>query len=155
MLCMTLVLGFIRLNGAPWTSLNMSTSSSYKGAPIWLIYGSESPWNRPDFPPVRPARNHIVLYQVPDNGILSEDRPPKPRNGGDKWDQYHVRLPCSQQSLYPVTGVSDIIFICYRNWKKTGHLQDSCIALYEVHRDTFPKEFAYSINFISIFVSIF
>lgn len=118
---MSLVLGFKKLNRAPWNALNMLTSNIYKGAPLSLIYGSESPWNRPDFPPVRPARNHVVLYQVPDNGVLAEDRPPKPRIGGDKWDQYHVRLPCSQQSLYPVADVSvirfcSVRFIYYRNW---------------------------------------
>ncbi|CAH2075967.1 unnamed protein product, partial [Iphiclides podalirius] len=85
------------------TTLNMSMSNYWKGAPLSMIYGSESPWSKPDFPPVQPGHNHAVLYHVPNNGDLAEDRPPKPQMGQDKWDQHHVRLPCSKQSLYPVT----------------------------------------------------
>ncbi|CAK1601349.1 unnamed protein product [Parnassius mnemosyne] len=80
----------------------MSHSNDWIGAPLSLIYGSETPWGAPEFPPVQPGHNHAVLYHIPSNGVLAEDRPPKPQIGQDRWDQHHVRLPCSKQSLYPV-----------------------------------------------------
>ncbi|KPI96872.1 Poly(ADP-ribose) glycohydrolase [Papilio xuthus] len=81
----------------------MSSGNYWKGAPLSMLYGSESPWDNPGFPPVQPGHNHAVLYHIPSNGVLADDRPPKPQVGQDKWDQHHVRLPCSKHSLYPVT----------------------------------------------------
>ncbi|OWR43927.1 poly [Danaus plexippus plexippus] len=74
--------------------------SSWKGVPISYIVGSQSPWGAPEFPLVQPSYNHTVLYHIPDDAQL--DRPPKPQIGHEKWDQEHVRLPFSTQSLYPV-----------------------------------------------------
>ncbi|XP_050669690.1 poly(ADP-ribose) glycohydrolase-like isoform X1 [Leptidea sinapis] len=73
----------------------------WRGVPLQYMYGSDSPWGTPEFPLVRPASNHTVLYHIPNNGDMIE-RPPKPQIGQDKWDKDHVRLPCSPQSLYPV-----------------------------------------------------
>lgn len=84
----------------------MSSGHEWKGAPLSMLYGADSPWDAPGFPPVQPGHNHAVLYHIPSNGVLAGDRPPKPQVGQDKWDQNHVRLPCSKQSLYPVTNVS-------------------------------------------------
>lgn len=77
--------------------------SSWKGVPISYIVGSQSPWGAPEFPLVQPSYNHTVLYHIPDDAQL--DRPPKPQIGHEKWDQEHVRLPFSTQSLYPVENV--------------------------------------------------
>ncbi|XP_068632531.1 poly(ADP-ribose) glycohydrolase-like [Battus philenor] len=83
--------------------INMSTENLCKGAPLSMLYGSALPWDNAKYPPVQPGHNHAVLYHIPSNGVLADDRPPKPQIGQDKWDQHHVRLPCSRQSLYPVT----------------------------------------------------
>ncbi|XP_041988363.1 poly(ADP-ribose) glycohydrolase-like [Aricia agestis] len=83
----------------------MSTHSEWKGVPISHIQGSNSPWGAPEFPLIQPAYNHTVLYHIPSNGATL-DRPPKPQIGRDKWDDDHVRLPCSPHSLYPVENSS-------------------------------------------------
>ncbi|XP_059051437.1 uncharacterized protein LOC131846206 [Achroia grisella] len=77
---------------------------TWRGAPISEIIGSQSPWGAPEFPLVTPAYNHAVLYHIPSSGSIPTDVAPKPQVGQDKWDQDHVRMPCSPHSLYPVEG---------------------------------------------------
>ncbi|KAJ0175553.1 hypothetical protein K1T71_008712 [Dendrolimus kikuchii] len=83
-------------------SASGSTGNTSRGVPLCEIYGSQSPWGSPEFPLVVPSYNHAVLYHVPGNGALPQDRPPKPQIGQDKWDHDFVRMPCSVHSLYPV-----------------------------------------------------
>ncbi|XP_073949128.1 poly(ADP-ribose) glycohydrolase-like [Choristoneura fumiferana] len=80
----------------------MASDSNWRGVPLTEIWGSQSPWGAPEFPLVAPAFNHTVLYHIPSNGSVADDRPPKPQIGHDKWDHDYVRMPCSSQSLYPV-----------------------------------------------------
>ncbi|XP_045485572.1 poly(ADP-ribose) glycohydrolase isoform X1 [Pieris rapae] len=82
----------------------MSVDHSWRGIPLTQIYGSDSPWGSPEFPLVQPGFNHTVLHHILHNGDM--ERPPKPHIGTDKWDQDHVRMPCSRQSLYPITDDS-------------------------------------------------
>ncbi|XP_022814925.1 poly(ADP-ribose) glycohydrolase isoform X2 [Spodoptera litura] len=87
------------------------SDNNWRGVPLSELYGSQSPWGAPEFRLVSPSHNHAVLYHVPSSGCVAADRPPKPQIGQDKWDSEHVRLPCSDQSLYPVgdnNGVSHL-----------------------------------------------
>lgn len=79
-------------------------SVNWRGVPISEIIGSQSPWGAPEFPLVTPSRHHTVLYHISNDGNIG-DRPPKPQRGHDMWDSEHVRLPCSNKSLYPVEDV--------------------------------------------------
>lgn len=96
------------------TNITMSSDvfneNNWRGVPLSELYGSQSPWGAPEFPPVTPGHNHAVLYHVPASGLM-DDRPPKPQIGHDKWDQEHVRMPCSSHSLYPVENVSFVLVI--------------------------------------------
>ncbi|XP_039751503.1 poly(ADP-ribose) glycohydrolase-like [Pararge aegeria] len=88
----------------------MAVDNDWKGVPMSHIIGSQSPWGAPEFPLVQPGFNHAVLYHIPGSGTTL-DRPPKPQIGKDKWDQEHVRMPFSKESLYPVpngAGKSDL-----------------------------------------------
>lgn len=68
------------------------------------IYGtSKSEWDLEHCHRVKPSENHTVLYQLP---FTNDDEPPKPHKSYKKWDEFHVRLPCSEKSLYPVKEVS-------------------------------------------------
>ncbi|CAG9785390.1 unnamed protein product [Diatraea saccharalis] len=83
---------------------HLRTMSEYtwRGVPLSEIYGSQSPWGAPEFPLVIPSYNHTVLYHVPNTGRPAQDSPPKPKSGNDVWNHDFVRMPCSNQSLYPV-----------------------------------------------------
>lgn len=85
-------------------------SVSWRGVPLSEVIGSQSPWGAPEFPLVTPSRHHTVLYTISNDGNIG-DRPPKPHRGHDIWDNGHVRLPCSDKSLYPVEDVSLLLFI--------------------------------------------
>ncbi|XP_050561673.1 poly(ADP-ribose) glycohydrolase isoform X2 [Spodoptera frugiperda] len=91
--------------------MDSGSDNNWRGVPLTELYGSQSPWGAPEFRLVSPSYNHAVLYHVPSSGCLAADRPPKPQIGQDKWDSEHVRMPCSDQSLYPVVdnnGVSHL-----------------------------------------------
>lgn len=49
-------------------------------------------------PNIEVSKNHSVLFKLPlpDN----QDETPIPSEGEDKWDDFHVKLPCSNQSTY-------------------------------------------------------
>lgn len=85
---------------------DMESDNNWRGVPLTEIWGAQSPWGAPEFPLVAPAFNHTVLYHIPSSGCVPGDRPPKPQNGQDKWDHDFVRMPCSNQSLYPVEDSS-------------------------------------------------
>lgn len=95
-------------------SSEANSDNKWRGVPLSEMYGSQSPWGAPEFPLVSPGHNHAVLYHVPSSGNLG-DRPPKPQIGKDKWDNEHVRMPCSSQSLYPVVDVSTNLYSCNVN----------------------------------------
>lgn len=95
----------------------MSTvTKNWLGVPISEIRGSQSPWGAPEFPLVVPAYNHSVLYHVQNGRPIDGDRPPKPQIGRDKWDHEFVRMPCSNQSLYPFEDVSTFSLFCWLKW---------------------------------------
>ncbi|RVE49636.1 hypothetical protein evm_005693 [Chilo suppressalis] len=75
---------------------------TWRGVPISEIYGSQSPWGAPEFPLIVPSFSHAVLYHIPSTGRPHQDSPPKPKLGSDLWNHDFVRMPCSNQSLYPV-----------------------------------------------------
>lgn len=85
---------------------DMESDNNWRGVPLTEIWGAQSPWGAPEFPLVAPAFNQTVLYHIPSSGCVPGDRPPKPQNGQDKWDHDFVRMPCSNQSLYPVEDSS-------------------------------------------------
>lgn len=49
------------------------------------------------------SSHHSVLYRLPIGP--DESIPPTPLRGPDKWDSYHVRLPCSVKNQYPIENV--------------------------------------------------
>ncbi|KAH9632798.1 hypothetical protein HF086_012623 [Spodoptera exigua] len=103
--CVTIITKNIK-NWSYSSTMNMDmdggNDNNWRGVPLSELYGSQSPWGAPEFSLVSPSYNHAVLYHVPSSGCLATDRPPKPQIGQDKWDSEHVRMPCSDQSLYPV-----------------------------------------------------
>ncbi|XP_068404149.1 poly(ADP-ribose) glycohydrolase isoform X2 [Eschrichtius robustus] len=52
-------------------------------------------------PPLRPSANHTVTFRV---DLLRAGEVPKPfpTHFKDLWDNKHVKMPCSEQNLYPV-----------------------------------------------------
>lgn len=65
------------------------------------IYRHLDPYELDHVSPVQPSENHTVLYRFPIRCPMKQ--PPEPLRGQLKWDSYHVRLPCSSQSKYPIT----------------------------------------------------
>ncbi|XP_042874419.1 poly(ADP-ribose) glycohydrolase-like isoform X2 [Penaeus japonicus] len=60
-----------------------------------------------NIPPVYTAPNHTVLVQLP---VTADVCPaPHPPTYTDVWDQFHVRMPCSPKSLYPLGKGSDTV----------------------------------------------
>lgn len=87
-------------------SSNMSNDSN-PNEPEWLgvsvsdLYGERGPWNY-NVQPVSASKYHAVLYQLP----LQRNTLPKPHYNKDiVWDEDHVRMPHSEQNLFPVKGV--------------------------------------------------
>lgn len=70
-----------------------------------LIYGLNK-WDLEHCRRVTPSENHTVLYELP---LQDDGLPPKPHRGYKKWDEFHVRLPSSEKSLYPVKEVSSLL----------------------------------------------
>ncbi|KAB0384187.1 hypothetical protein FD755_006104 [Muntiacus reevesi] len=52
-------------------------------------------------PPLRPSANHTVTIRV-DLLRIGEVPKPFPTHFKDLWDNKHVKMPCSEQNLYPV-----------------------------------------------------
>lgn len=55
-------------------------------------------------PPVHLSPDHTVLLRL--SLLASGTLAPHPSSYTDIWDQYHVRMPCSPMSQYPLGGVS-------------------------------------------------
>lgn len=86
--------------------VNENVSASWRGVPIAEIIGADSPWDAPEFPKIAPAYNHTVLYHIyKSNSINFFNEPPVPQQGRDVWNKDFVRMPFSNQSLYPVEEV--------------------------------------------------
>lgn len=68
------------------------------GCPLRDI--SCGPSGVPRLSSLKPAQNHSVLFSP----VLKVDRVPQPYPDQfrDVWDSRHVRMPCSEQCLYPV-----------------------------------------------------
>nr|XP_026483211.1 poly(ADP-ribose) glycohydrolase-like [Vanessa tameamea] len=64
------------------------------------MFGVHSPWLCHEFPSVAEGESHTVLYEIPSNGNFNETL--KPKIGEDKWDQDHVKLPCSVHNVYAI-----------------------------------------------------
>ncbi|KAK3930661.1 Poly(ADP-ribose) glycohydrolase [Frankliniella fusca] len=76
-----------------------------RGVAISDLRDGRGNWGPPPLPTVHPSANHAVLYKVPwKPGKLPE---PYPRVCVDRWDQDHVRMPNSSESLYPVQETGD------------------------------------------------
>lgn len=73
---------------------------AWRGVPMDTIYRGLDRYELRHFKEVRPAEDHVVLYNMPIDPNGTE--PPKPRRAYGKWDANHVRLPCSHRSQYPV-----------------------------------------------------
>ncbi|XP_077295766.1 poly(ADP-ribose) glycohydrolase-like isoform X2 [Arctopsyche grandis] len=83
--------------------VNEIASASERGVPIGEIIGADSPWDAPEFPKIAPAYNHTVLYHIyKSNSTHLCNDPPVPQQGRDVWNKDYVRMPFSNQSLYPV-----------------------------------------------------
>ncbi|XP_052262139.1 poly(ADP-ribose) glycohydrolase-like [Dreissena polymorpha] len=55
--------------------------------------------------PLKPTETHKVMFQTPFTYDPNSTKPPKVfPNFLDKWDQYHVRMPCSNMNEYPVNN---------------------------------------------------
>ena len=87
----------------PSSSPSSSSSSSllplYRGTPLCDI--SFGPSSFPLLPPLSSSSSHTVLVRTP----LPPMGPPLPCPAvfRDVWDNSHVRMPCSQHNLYPIT----------------------------------------------------
>ncbi|BES88115.1 poly(ADP-ribose) glycohydrolase [Nesidiocoris tenuis] len=70
---------------------------SWRGMPLDEI----RPKHICTYPSVRSSPNHTVLFKLPisNNGHFE----PHPSMRADKWDQDHVRMPHSPESMYPVS----------------------------------------------------
>lgn len=76
-----------------------------KGFSISDLRDGNGDWGPPPLPTVHPSANHTVLYKVPwKPGNLPYSYPRVPC---DRWDQDHVRMPNSSESLYPVQETGD------------------------------------------------
>ncbi|XP_048764077.2 poly(ADP-ribose) glycohydrolase-like isoform X2 [Ostrea edulis] len=52
-------------------------------------------------PPLKSQSDHHVLFKVPHTYNSIYPPIPHPHHYSDKWDSYHVRMPCSHQSDFP------------------------------------------------------
>uniref|UniRef100_A0A1I8P7Y8 poly(ADP-ribose) glycohydrolase n=1 Tax=Stomoxys calcitrans TaxID=35570 RepID=A0A1I8P7Y8_STOCA len=75
---------------------------TWRGCSMEEIYRNLDPFELDHVTPVRPTDSHTVLHHYP----IREDetKPPKPLKSHPKWDAFHVRLPCSNKSQYPVVA---------------------------------------------------
>ncbi|XP_034239743.1 poly(ADP-ribose) glycohydrolase-like [Thrips palmi] len=76
-----------------------------KGVPLSDLQRTCGRWGPPPRPFVIPSPNHSVLFKLPwKAGEAPVAYPPTPC---DRWDQEHVRMPHSSESLYPVQETED------------------------------------------------
>nr|XP_045625311.1 poly(ADP-ribose) glycohydrolase-like isoform X1 [Procambarus clarkii] len=74
------------------------TGITWRGSPLACIAALSA--SNLNVPAVHPAPDHTVMVRLP---IPQRGSPaPHPSSYTDVWDQYHVRMPCSPKSQYPV-----------------------------------------------------
>ena len=69
-----------------------------------------------NLPPLKSSANHTIMFQVAGNILASIPRP-YPDVFRDVWDSNHVKMPCSQQSMYPVTKPGEKEKTLESRWK--------------------------------------
>nr|XP_053646880.1 poly(ADP-ribose) glycohydrolase-like [Cherax quadricarinatus] len=80
-----------------------------------------------NLPPVHPAPDHTVMVRLP---LPVKGAPaPHPLSYTDVWDQYHVRMPCSPKSQYPLGKGSDSLvprwsIICQSLRRGIGNVEE-------------------------------
>lgn len=68
----------------------------FKGVPMVDINLGCSPWSFTHLPAIEVMKNHDVLYKLP--WVESDAQPPAPLEGKLKWDEHHVKMPCSARN---------------------------------------------------------
>ncbi|XP_004680710.1 PREDICTED: poly(ADP-ribose) glycohydrolase isoform X1 [Condylura cristata] len=78
---------------------HLSPDKKWLGTPIEEM--RRMPWCGNRLPLLRPSANHTVTIRV---DLLRAGEVPKPfpTHFKDLWDNKHVKMPCSEQNLYPV-----------------------------------------------------
>lgn len=76
-----------------------------KGVPLIELQHPCGRWGPPPRPYVIPSSNHTVLFKLP--WKAGEAPVAYPSTSCDRWDQEHVRMPNSSESLYPVQETED------------------------------------------------
>ncbi|XP_028585078.2 poly(ADP-ribose) glycohydrolase [Podarcis muralis] len=84
---------------AKYTPPPLPTNKKWFGTPIEEM--RRMPMCGTRLPHLRPSANHTVTIRV---DLLKEGEVPKPfpTHYKDLWDNKHVKMPCSEQNLYPV-----------------------------------------------------
>ncbi|XP_033004676.1 poly(ADP-ribose) glycohydrolase [Lacerta agilis] len=84
---------------AKYTPPLLPTNKKWFGTPIEEM--RRMPMCGTRLPHLRPSANHTVTIRV---DLLKEGEVPKPfpTHYKDLWDNKHVKMPCSEQNLYPV-----------------------------------------------------
>ncbi|NXB52614.1 PARG glycohydrolase, partial [Leucopsar rothschildi] len=84
---------------AKYTPPALPTNKKWFGTPIEEMRRTPACGAR--LPHLRPSANHTVTVRV---DLLREGEVPKPfpTHYKDLWDNKHVKMPCSEQNLYPV-----------------------------------------------------
>ncbi|XP_021497401.1 poly(ADP-ribose) glycohydrolase isoform X2 [Meriones unguiculatus] len=78
---------------------NLPPDKKWLGTPIEEM--RKMPWCGTHLPLLRPSANHTVTIRV--DLLRGGDVPkPFPTHYKDLWDNKHVKMPCSEQNLYPV-----------------------------------------------------
>uniref|UniRef100_H0XVF5 poly(ADP-ribose) glycohydrolase n=1 Tax=Otolemur garnettii TaxID=30611 RepID=H0XVF5_OTOGA len=82
-----------------YTPPHLSPDKKWLGTPIEEM--RRMPWCGIRLPLLRPSANHTVTIRV---DLLRAGEVPKPfpTHYKDLWDNKHVKMPCSEQNLYPV-----------------------------------------------------
>ncbi|XP_052686077.1 poly(ADP-ribose) glycohydrolase-like isoform X2 [Crassostrea angulata] len=76
--------------------------SLWKGKSLGSLYRNPPEMNL--LPPLKSHPDHHVLIKLPYKYDPKERPLPHPHHYTDKWDSYHVRMPCSNQSEFPVNN---------------------------------------------------
>nr|XP_060624977.1 poly(ADP-ribose) glycohydrolase isoform X1 [Anolis sagrei ordinatus] len=82
-----------------YTLPQLPTNKKWFGTPIEEM--RRMPMCGTRLPHLRPSANHTVTIRV---DLLKEGEVPKPfpTHYKDSWDNKHVKMPCSEQNLYPI-----------------------------------------------------
>ncbi|KAL3877139.1 hypothetical protein ACJMK2_034889 [Sinanodonta woodiana] len=76
-------------------------SQAWKGIPVNVM--KKLPGCEEYLGPLKNSDSHVVLFHTPYEYKEDNPCPPKPYSQyKDRWDHYHVRMPCSNQNEFPV-----------------------------------------------------